>query len=82
MVDHLIGNPSTYEVVKHNGDVLNCHMMYADCAHNNNKFYIAQGLKQGTNYYLWTRWGRVGFDGMSNRIPCGNEDNLANQFNK
>ena len=27
--------------------------MFADWGHNNNKFYIIQGLKSGSNYYIW-----------------------------
>jgi len=26
---------------------------------NNNKFYVIQVLKQGSNFYTYTRWGRV-----------------------
>ena len=82
MVDHWVINPSLYEVVKHNGQILNWHLMYADWENNNNKFYISQGLKQGSSYYLWTRWGRVGVDGMNKRYPWGSIDYLANLFNK
>ena len=68
-VDHKVPNITAHEVVSHQGVVLNCHLMFADCGHNNNKFYIIQGLKSGAGYFLWTRWGRVGVDGQIARTP-------------
>lgn len=82
MVDHKVPNPGAYEVVANGGKPLNCNLMYADCGHNNNKFYICQGLKTGSSYYLWTRWGRVGVDGQSALQPLGSELNLINTYNK
>ena len=82
MIDHKIQNPANYEVVKIRGTILNANLMYADCVHNNNKFYIIQGLKSGSSYYLWTRWGRVGVDGQSSMILCASEDNLIRQYSK
>ena len=73
MVDHCVPNAGNYAVAKVNGVVLNMHLMFADCGHNNNKFYIIQGLKCGSSCYLWTRWGRVGVDGQSALSPCGSE---------
>lgn len=32
---------------------------------NNNKYYIIQLLSRGGNYFVWTRWGRVGEDGQN-----------------
>lgn len=31
---------------------------------------------------MWTRWGRVGVDGQTQRVPCGSAQYLASQFNK
>lgn len=81
-VDHLVPNASAHEVVSNAGAPLNGHLMFADWGHNNNKFYIVQGLKSGSNYYLWTRWGRVGVDGMNARAPWLSEQHLANEFHK
>lgn len=81
MVDHKVPNPAAHEVVKFDGKVLNCNMMFADCGNNNNKFYIVQGLKSGGSYFLWTRWGRVGVDGQSARQPCAGEQGLVRTFN-
>lgn len=39
---------------------------------NNNKFYIIQLLQSDANanqFYVWNRWGRVGYDGQSKNMP-------------
>jgi GTP cyclohydrolase III len=45
MVDSKVPNATAHSVVKAYNTVLNCNMMFSDCSHNNNKFYIIQGLK-------------------------------------
>ena len=80
MVDHKVSDPSAYTVVMSKGVVLNCHLMYADCNANNNKFYIIQGLKKSNMYYLWTRWGRVGVDGQTACQTCMSEDALYKKY--
>lgn len=81
MVDHKVPNPSQYTVVKYFNTALNCHLMFADCGHNNNKFYIIQGLKKGPTHYLWTRWGRVGVDGQNALVAYPSEHALASMYN-
>ena len=71
LVDHLVPNPQSYTVVKSNNQILNAHLVFADWGHNNNKFYIIQGLHSSGSYYLWTRWGRVGVNGMNSLILIG-----------
>ena len=82
MVDHKIPNPQQYVVVKYCNMVLNANLMYSDCGHNNNKFYIIQGLKSGNTCWLWTRWGRVGVDGQVCKQACGSEAMLYNMYYK
>ncbi|CAF1084703.1 unnamed protein product [Adineta steineri] len=49
---------------------------------NNNKFYVIQVLKQGSNFYAWTRWGRVGENGTSQMFgPFTSADGAIKQFN-
>mmetsp|Transcript_19383 Transcript_19383/g.41946 ORF Transcript_19383/g.41946 Transcript_19383/m.41946 type:complete len:849 (-) Transcript_19383:893-3439(-) len=36
-----------------------------DISANKNKFYVAQLVCSGGQYYLWTRWGRVGESGAT-----------------
>lgn len=81
IVDHKIPNPSDYTVVKYLNNALDCHLMFADCGHNNNKFYIIQGLKKGSTHYLWTRWGRVGVDGQNALVPCPSDHGLYSMYN-
>lgn len=56
--------------------------MYSDCGKNNNKYYIIQGLKSGNSYFLWTRWGRVGVDGINAKIPFASEQVLYLEYVK
>ena len=51
---------------------------------NNNKFYIVQLLQSdgGMQYYLWTRWGRVGYSGQSAlQGPFGSAQQGISLFN-
>ena len=51
-----------------NGKVYSATLNQTNIMNNNNKFYIIQILQSDTNKsinYLFTRWGRVGFDGQS-----------------
>lgn len=46
--------------------------MYADLKHNNNKFYvcqIVQSIFNPASVYFWTRYGRVGDQGVSELAP-------------
>ncbi|OWF38950.1 poly [ADP-ribose] polymerase 3-like [Mizuhopecten yessoensis] len=42
-----------------------CMLNQTNIGHNNNKFYVIQVLQQGSNYYAWNRWGRVGDSGLN-----------------
>ena len=83
LVDNLVPNPQSYTVVKYNNQIMNAHLMFADWGHNNNKFYIIQGLNSSGSYYLWIRWGRVGVDGMNSLIIIGqSESHLFSVYHK
>ena len=50
---------------------MSCYLMWTNIKTNMNKFYVAQGLKNGKeDYFLWTRYGRVGFDGVGSKSEC------------
>ena len=49
---------------------------------NNNKFYVIQLLQSGGQYYLWTRWGRVGEAGQSSNKRCGTQEAAEREFCK
>ncbi|XP_006823496.1 protein mono-ADP-ribosyltransferase PARP3-like [Saccoglossus kowalevskii] len=42
-----------------------CMLNQTNIGFNNNKYYVIQLLEQYSNYYLWTRWGRVGEPGAN-----------------
>jgi poly [ADP-ribose] polymerase len=42
-----------------------CMLNQTNIGHNNNKFYVIQMLKKGSEFFVWTRWGRVGEDGQN-----------------
>jgi predicted DNA-binding WGR domain protein len=43
--------------------------MCSNINNNNNKYFILQALEMGGSYFIWTRYGRVGYDGVSNLEP-------------
>jgi poly [ADP-ribose] polymerase len=47
-----------------------CMLNQTNIAQNNNKFYVLQLLENsnGTQWWLWTRWGRVGLKGQSSLV--------------
>ena len=64
-VDHFVPKAQDYKVLFTASTAHSCYLMWSDIKNNHNKFYVAQAL-QHTNgsYYLWTRYGRVGLDGV------------------
>lgn len=58
------------------------YLMFSDCNHNNNKFYVAQCLKDKMgNHQLWTRYGRVGETGTPGSIPLA-ADKAIKEYEK
>lgn len=57
--------------------------MWADLKDNKNKFYVAQALEDTNGQtYLWTRFGRVGITGVSNKELVSSSDLAAKEFLK
>ena len=54
-VDKLFPQSASAEV----HEDFDCMLNQTNIGHNNNKFYIIQVLKIGSNFYCWNRWGRV-----------------------
>lgn len=51
-----------------------CMLNQTNIGQNNNKFYVLQLLDKSGDYYVWTRWGRVGERGQfKNMGPMGLE---------
>jgi poly [ADP-ribose] polymerase 2/3/4 len=84
LVDHLVPNAPAFSVVSaSNGSPLSCYLMWSDIKDNHNKYYIAQGLKDKSgNHFFWTRYGRVGLDGVGDKLPCGNLEALEKAYMK
>ncbi|KAJ8409345.1 hypothetical protein AAFF_G00235430 [Aldrovandia affinis] len=60
-----------------------CMLNQTNIGHNNNKFYIIQVLKNGNQYYCWTRWGRVGEVGQSKMSSkYSSADKAVSEFEK
>ena len=57
MVDRFVPNADKKEVYQANGVVYGCNLSFTDCTANNNKFYVMQILKDGSNFTLWVRYG-------------------------
>ncbi|KAM6159808.1 protein mono-ADP-ribosyltransferase PARP3 [Erethizon dorsatum] len=49
-----------------------CTLNQTNIRSNNNKFYVIQLLEDGSHFFCWNRWGRVGEVGQSkmNRFTC------------
>ena len=52
---------------------------------NNNKYFIIQLLEDDNKkvYSVWFLWGRVGYKGQNNLVPCGSDlDEAKDVFGK
>jgi len=54
-----------------------CMLNQTNIGQNNNKFYVIQIIKNGNNYAVYTRWGRVGEKGSDMTSPCGSSQESA-----
>ncbi|TNV79748.1 hypothetical protein FGO68_gene2208 [Halteria grandinella] len=65
-VDHHVPQAQQYKVLfSKDGNACSCYLMWTDIKENHNKFYVAQALQNSSgSYHLWTRYGRVGLDGV------------------
>ncbi|VDI78312.1 poly [ADP-ribose] polymerase, partial [Mytilus galloprovincialis] len=54
-------------------DVWDCMLNQTNVGNNNNKYFMIQLLEEDSkkSYHVWFRWGRVGYKGQNNLIPCG-----------
>jgi poly [ADP-ribose] polymerase 2/3/4 len=60
-------------------------MTQSDLAKDDNKFFIIQALQVGEepreDYYLFTRWGRVGVPGQNKCNECPTKKEVIRQYN-
>lgn len=59
-----------------------CMLNQTNIGHNNNKFYVIQVITDGTSYYTWNRWGRVGETGQSKLSPFPSSEPAVKDFEK
>lgn len=66
----LVGKVHVYYEGK---DVYDCMLNQTNVSNNNNKYFLIQLLEDDNkkSYYTWFRWGRVGYSGQNNLVPCG-----------
>ena len=66
---------SDYIVYREGELVYDCMLNQTNLQYNNNKFYLIQLLQQVNTkeYVVWLRWGRVGKNGQTNMIECGDD---------
>lgn len=70
------------EVLVVNNEVYACKLNQTNIKQNNNKFYIIQAIFDGSHYYTFTRWGRVGENGQSSTKNHPSADKAIKDFEK
>lgn len=72
----LLGKAHVYYEGK---DVWDCMLNQTNVGNNNNKYFLIQLLEEDGKkaYHVWFRWGRVGYKGQNNLVPCGNNLDAA-----
>ncbi|CAG8520900.1 3017_t:CDS:1, partial [Cetraspora pellucida] len=65
-VDELFQMKDSFHVFSNTQATWDCLLNQTNAGANNNKFFIIQLLESdsGGNYYVYSRWGRVGYDGQ------------------
>ena len=82
-VDHFVPKAAEHKVLFTGDKAHSCYLMWSDIKENHNKFYVAQALQHSNgSFYLWTRYGRVGLDGVGSPDPCPSKDACIALFNK
>ncbi|KAG9290740.1 hypothetical protein G9A89_011703 [Geosiphon pyriformis] len=82
-VDPLSRLKDTTHVYSEDQVVWDCVLNQTDLRSNSNKFYVIQLLQSdsGSAYYVFTRWGRVGYDGQQTTVgPLNSLDRAKSEF--
>ncbi|KAF1943928.1 PARP-domain-containing protein [Clathrospora elynae] len=64
------------------GTIYDASLNQTNASANNNKFYKAQLLTNGSDFKTWTRWGRVGERGQNAILGGGSLSDAVKQFEK
>lgn len=72
-VDSFCTIKDSTHVFTEGNDIWDVMLNQTNVMNNNNKYYLIQLLEdnQAKKYYVWQRWGRVGFNGQNNLVTCG-----------
>ncbi|CAG8555986.1 51_t:CDS:2 [Ambispora gerdemannii] len=84
-VDQMFQFKDTTHVFVDEEAIWDCLLNQTDLKNNNNKFFVIQLLQSdsGSNYYVFTKWGRVGYNGSSVTYgPTGFLDNAKSEFKR
>lgn len=82
IVDTSVTIPNVEVIHDTNNVPYSCTLNFSTVQQNSNKFYIIQALKAQPNYYLHTRYGRVGEKGTPSDKPFTTEKSLIDAFKK
>ncbi|CAG8726594.1 11589_t:CDS:2, partial [Racocetra persica] len=84
-VDELFQMKDSYHVFSDSQATWDCLLNQTNAGANNNKFFIIQLLESdsGGSYYVYSRWGRVGYDGQHAMLgPWTSLDMAKYEFEK
>uniref|UniRef100_A0A1I7VNJ8 Poly [ADP-ribose] polymerase n=1 Tax=Loa loa TaxID=7209 RepID=A0A1I7VNJ8_LOALO len=72
----------TAHVYTDSSDVYDALLNQTNAQHNNNKYFIIQLLEcdEEKRYWVWFRWGRVGYKGQTSLNPCDTNLTLAKKL--
>ena len=85
-VDNLCPVCSTTHIYQElNGYIWKAVLNQTQIDHNNNKYYYIQLLESDTvanQYYVWNRWGRVGYNGQNKLMNFTDLDSAKHEFSQ
>jgi len=83
-VDEKVENSNDYIVLNDNNKDWSATLNMSDLKNNNNKFYKIQILvaEKTNSFYIYNRWGRVGYDGQNSMDPCSDKSDAQRKYDK
>lgn len=83
-VDPLFSMNQTTHVYSDDQTIWDCLLNQTNVQGNNNKFYVIQLLESdsGGSYYVFNKWGRVGYDGQSSTSTFSSLSSAQREFEK
>jgi poly [ADP-ribose] polymerase len=81
-IDYKVPDEHKYCVYVEGFEVFECTLNQVSSEENFNKFYIIQLLQENLskNFFLWTRWGRVGYAGQHSMTSYGADLDYAKKL--